>query len=131
VLDQVQAKAGELALGANPGVGKPDRRHRVAVGERRQDQRVDAVRLAGQGSEALDLLGGGDLDVPALLLEGVVEEPGAGHRLDHRADGLAMDLLDPPRQGPQAVDVGRDGELVEMLPLIAQQADVKLPSTQV
>ena len=35
VLDQVKAKAGQLALLSNPGVGKPDRRHQVAVAERR------------------------------------------------------------------------------------------------
>jgi hypothetical protein len=31
VLDQVEAKAGELALFPDPGVGKPDRRHEVAA----------------------------------------------------------------------------------------------------
>jgi hypothetical protein len=45
-----------------------------------------------------------------------VDEAGSGHRLDDGADGLSVDLLDSPRQGPQAVDVGRDGELVEMPP---------------
>jgi hypothetical protein len=131
VLDEVQPKAGELALGADLGVGQPDRRHRVAVGEHRQDQRVDPVGLAGQRRHALDPVGGGDLDRPALLLEGVVDEPGAGHRLDDGADGLSVDLLDPAREGSQRVGVGRDGELVEMLSLIAQQADVNFLSTEI
>jgi hypothetical protein len=38
---------------------------------------VGLVGLAGQGSEALDLLRIGDLDRPALALERVVDEPGA------------------------------------------------------
>jgi hypothetical protein len=42
----------------------------------------------------------GDLDVPALLLERVVDEPGTGHRLDHGADGLSVDLVDATSQGP-------------------------------
>jgi hypothetical protein len=118
VLDQVHPEAGELALLADPRIGRPDRRHQVAVGERRQDERVDLVGLAGQGSEALDLLRVGDLDRPALGLERVVDEPGAGHRLDHGADGLAVDLVDPPSERSQRVDVGRNGELVEMLSLL-------------
>jgi hypothetical protein len=42
-----------------------------------------------------------------------------------------MDLLDPPREGSQRVDVGRDGELVQVLSLIGEQSDVELLSTQV
>jgi hypothetical protein len=79
VLDQVKAKAGELALAADLGVGQPDRRHQVALGERRQHHRVDLVGLAGKRREPLDLLGVGDLDRPALLLERVVDQAGAGH----------------------------------------------------
>ena len=44
---------------------------------------------------ALDLLRVGDLDVPALLLERVVDEPGAGHRLDDL--DAATVILDPER----------------------------------
>ena len=65
VLDQVEAKAGELALLADPRIGQPDRRHQVALGEHRQHHRVDPVGLAGQRRQALDLLGVGDLDRPS------------------------------------------------------------------
>ena len=65
------------------------------------------------------------------LLEGVVDDPGAGHRLDHRADRLAVDLLDSASERSQRVDVGRDGELVEVLSLIGEQADVELASTEI
>ena len=75
-------------------IGQPDRRHQVAVTEHRKNLRVDLVGLARQRRETLDLLGVGDLDRPALLLEGVVDDPRAGHRLDHRAHRLAVDLLD-------------------------------------
>src|SRR2546421_5030546 len=91
VLDEVQPEAGELTLLADARIGQPDRRHQVAVGEHRQKLRVDLVGLACQRRETLDLLGVGDLDRPALLLEGVVDDARAGHRLDHGADRLAMD----------------------------------------
>ena len=42
-----------------------------------------------------------------------------------------MDLGDPPGEGPQALDVGRDDELVEVLTLIGEQADVNLLSTEI
>jgi hypothetical protein len=60
-----------------------------------------------------------------------VDEAGAGHRLDDAADGLAVDLLDAPREGLQRVDVGCDGELVEVLSVIGEQADVDFASTQI
>jgi hypothetical protein len=82
VLDEVQPEAGELTLLAHPRIGQPDRRHQVAVTEHRKNLRVDLVGLACQRSETLDLLGVGDLDRPALPLEGVVDDPRAGHRLD-------------------------------------------------
>ena len=75
--------------------------------ERREDERVGLVGLAGQGRKPLDLLRVGDLDLPALLLERVVDEPGAGHRLDDRPDGLGVDLVEPAREPPQGLDVGR------------------------
>jgi hypothetical protein len=79
VLDEVQTEAGELALLADARIGQPDRRHQVAVGEQRKNLRVDLVGLACQRRETLDLLGVGDLDRQALLLESVVDGPCAGH----------------------------------------------------
>jgi hypothetical protein len=40
-----------------------------------------------------------------------------------------MDLPDPPRERSQRVDIGRDGELVEVRSIIGAQADVELLST--
>jgi hypothetical protein len=99
------------------------------VGEHRQNHRVDLVGLAGQRRQALDLLGVGDLDRPAAGLKRVVDDPRAGHRLDNGADGLSMDLPDPPREGSQRVHVGRDDELLEVRSIIGEQADVELLST--
>jgi hypothetical protein len=73
----------------------------------------------------------GDLDRPALALERVVDEPGAGHRLNHSADRFAVDLVDPARQRPQRVDVGRGDELIELLTLFRAQADVELSPTEI
>jgi hypothetical protein len=63
------------------------------------------------------------------LLERVVDEPGAGHRLNHRADGLSVDLVDPPGERSQRADVRRDGQLVEVLASIGEQADLELATT--
>ncbi|MGH2716629.1 MAG: hypothetical protein ACRDM7_22635 [Thermoleophilaceae bacterium] len=131
VLHQMQTKVRQLALLADPRVGQPDRRHQVAVAQDRQHPRVDLVGLAGQGSQALDLLGVGDLDLPALLLKRVVDQPGAGHRLDHRADRLTVDLVDPTGQPPQRVAVRWRGQLVQLLSRLGEQTHVDLPSAEI
>jgi hypothetical protein len=87
--------------------------------------------LQAQGSEALDLLGVGDLDVPAFLLERVVDKAGARHRLDHRANGLAVNFGDSPGEGPQSFGVRWRGELIEVVSLVAQKADVDLLSDEI
>ena len=92
VLDQVEAEASQLALSPHPRIGQPDRRHQVALGEHGQDPGVDPVGLHRQRRQPLHLLGVGDLHLPAVALEGVVDEAGAGHRLDHRPDGLPVCL---------------------------------------
>jgi hypothetical protein len=131
VLDQVEAKAGELAFFPDPRVREPDRRHQLPVREDGEDLRVDLVGLAGEWSEALHLLRVGDLDVPALGLERVVDEPGAGHRLDHRADRLAVGLLDSAGEAPQCVGVRRRGQLIEVLSGLGEQTDVELLSAEI
>jgi hypothetical protein len=42
-----------------------------------------------------------------------------------------VDLVDPSREAPQALGVGRDGELVKVLSLLREQADVELLSTEI
>jgi hypothetical protein len=42
-----------------------------------------------------------------------------------------VDLVDPAGQRSQALDVRRDGELVEVLALLGEQADVKLSPTEI
>jgi hypothetical protein len=60
-----------------------------------------------------------------------VDQASAGHRLDHRADALSVDLLDSAGEGLQRVDIRWNGELVKVLSAIAQQADVEPLSTEV
>jgi hypothetical protein len=64
-------------------------------------------------------------------LERVVDEPRSGHRLDHGADRFGVDLLDPASEGLQRVDVGWDGELVKVLSVIGEQADIEFLATEV
>jgi hypothetical protein len=42
-----------------------------------------------------------------------------------------MDLLDSTGEGLQRLGVGRDGELVEVLSRLGEQADVKSLSTEI
>jgi hypothetical protein len=78
-----------------------------------------------------DLLRVGGLDVPAFLLERVVNQAGTGHRLDHGANRLPIDLVDPPHEHPQRIRVGRRGELLDAFSSPGEQTDVELPSAEV
>jgi hypothetical protein len=131
VLDQLEAKTGQLALFPDPGVGQPDRRDQLALAQARQHPRVDLVGLTGQRRQPLDLLRVGDLDLPALLLERVVNQPGPAHRLDHRAHRLPIDHVDPPGQAPQRLRIRRRGELLQVLADLGQQTDIDPASTQI
>jgi hypothetical protein len=90
VSHQVQPPAGPLALGTHEWVGQPDRRHQVAARELGQHPGVDPVGLTGQRGEALHLLRVRDLHLPVQKLESIVHEARPVHRLDRRADRLAV-----------------------------------------
>jgi hypothetical protein len=60
-----------------------------------------------------------------------VDQASAGHRLDDGADVLAVDLIDSPCERSQRVDVGWDGELVEMLSLTGEQTNIQLLATEI
>ena len=125
MLDQMQPEARLLTLGAHPRIGQPDRRHQVAMREHGQDLRVDAVGLARQRRQPLDLLRVGDQHLPAELLERVAHEPRAGHRLDHPAHpALRSDALD---EVAQPVGVRRRRQPADDVALVADQADVQAP----
>jgi hypothetical protein len=87
--------------------------------------------LQANGARPLDLLRVSDLDVPALLLERVVDQAGTRHRLDHGAHRLPVNLLDAPGERPQRIGIGRRGELVQVLAVLAEKTDVDLASTQI
>jgi hypothetical protein len=90
VADEVQTEASALALGLHRGVGPPDGRDELATRELSQYPGVNAVGLAGKRRESLHLRRVGDLDLPAVQLELVVDEAGAGHRLDRRLQRLPV-----------------------------------------
>jgi hypothetical protein len=97
--------------------------------EHGQDLGIDAVGLAGQRREPLDLLRVGDQDLPAELLERVAHEPRAGHRLDHPAHPtLRSHTLD---EVAQPVSVRRRRQALDDVTLLADQAHVQAPTTEI
>ncbi len=125
----MQPKPRLLALGAHPRIRQQDRRHEVAVRQDGEDFGVDAIGLARQRREPLDLLRVGDEHLPAERLERVAHEPRAGHRLDHPTHpALRADALD---QAPQAIGVRRRRQPADHVAVVADQADVKAPATEI
>ena len=129
VTDQMQPIAGELTLRWHGRIGQPDRRHQVASRQLGQHPGIDAVGLAGQRRQALDLLSIGDLDVPAEHLQGVVDEAGAVHRFDRGTHGPEGCQL--ANQHAQPIRVGSSGRGSQVGPILREDADIKTGSTQV
>jgi hypothetical protein len=63
------------------------------------------------------------------LLQRVVHEPRAAHRLDHRPHPAPKP--DPLHELPQAVVIARTRELADHLPVAADQADIDPASTEI
>ena len=101
----MQPPAGPFPLRPHPGAGEPDRGHQIPAGELGEHPRVDAVGLARQRRQSLDPRRVRDLDVPAQLLEMIVHEPSAVHRLDHAAHRL----LEPPTRRTRLGSPSRSG----------------------
>ena len=87
--------------------------------------------LQASGARPLTFWASAISTVPALLLERVVDEPGAGHRLDHRADRLAVDLLDPAGERSSTRRRRAAGQLVQVLSRLGEQTDVDLLSAEI
>jgi len=64
------------------------------------------------------------------MLQRVVNETGAGHRLDHPAHGHAV-LCDVAHKTTQTVGVRRRGELLDQLAVLREQADIKTFATEI
>jgi hypothetical protein len=128
--DQVQPEARQLTLTPNARIGQPDRRHQIALGEHRQHARVDLVGLARQRGQPLDLLRVGAQHLPAELLERVVHEPRAVHRLDHRPHRLPI-TRHTADQAAQPIGVRRRRGLLHHLGVIGQQTDIEPTPTQI
>ena len=126
----MQAKPSLLTLAANTRIGQPDRGYQITLRKHRQHPRVDLVGLARQRRQPLDLLRISDQNLPAKPLQRVVNEAGARHRLDHPAHRLAM-LPDMTHKTTQAISVRRRGELLDQLPMLREQANIKTLATQI
>ena len=125
IANEVQPEAGSLALGADRGIGQPDRRHQLPSGQLGEYPRVDLVGLGGQWGQAPRLGRVGDLDVPAQALQGVVDEAGTVHRLDRRLDGLAVPS-DPRRERPEGVGIGPNGEELDRPTCLIEDVHIEL-----
>jgi hypothetical protein len=131
VLDHVKAKAGQLALLPDRGSGSQTAGTRSRWLKTASTCESILWVLQAGGANPFTLLRVCDLDIPALLLERVVHEPGTGHRLDHTANRLPMNRLDPPGQRPQRIRVRRRGKLIDLFARLGQQTDVDLPPTEI
>jgi hypothetical protein len=130
--DQEQPPAGPLPLGALLKPRQPDRRHQLATRQLGQHPRIDPIGLAGQRRQPLDLLGVGDLDLPALPLERVVHKPRTVHRLNRRPHrDRPMTLSDAPRQPGQAIAIRRRRTDLHTLATLAKQTEVQPPATEI
>ena len=88
--DKWSRKRARSRSARTPGVGQPDLRHQVPTGQLGQHPRIDLVGLGGQRAPGPWPSRVSDRHVPAVALERVVDEAGAGHRLDHGAYLLAL-----------------------------------------
>jgi hypothetical protein len=124
VAHEVEPEPRPLALRPNRRIGQPDGGHEVAPPELGEDPGVDLVGLGRQGCEALDLDRVGDLHVPAVQLELVVDEAGPVHRLDDRGDLVAVPG-DPGDQLTQPEDLGRGRGHLHGSALLVKDMDIK------
>jgi len=130
VTDEVQPPTRSLPLCAHQRIGQPDRWHQVTPRELGQHPGVDPVGLAGQRCEALDLLCIGDLDLPTGRLELVVHEARPVHRLDRRADRLAV-TVEPSHQSVQATGIRRRRTDFDRRTLGVEQMKVEALATEI
>jgi hypothetical protein len=130
MVDQVQPPARPLPLGPHLRGREPDRRHQVTTAELGKHRGVDLVGLAGQGRQSLGPLSIRDLHLPPQQFQLVVDEPGAGHRLDHRPDRLVVPGR-PLHQGAEPVPVGEHGSDLDRGSRLVDQVDVEALSAEI
>jgi len=130
VADEVEPEARPLPLGPNRRIGQPDGGHQVPAAELGEDPGIDLVGLGGQGCEALDLHRVGDLDVPAIQLELVMDEAGPVHRLDRRAHLLPV-AGDPGDELAEPEDLGRGRGHLDRPAILVEDAHIKPLARQV
>jgi hypothetical protein len=80
--------------------------------------------------QSFHLGGVGDLDLPAMQLELVVDETGAGHRLDRRPHRLT-EAADPAGQATQTIRIGRRRTHLNRLTRLIEQVKVETLATEI
>ena len=116
------------------GHGRADeyRRDQIAARQLGQHPRVDAVGLARQRRQALDLLRVGDLDLPATALKRVMHEPRPVHRLDRRPHATGPWRSSTRRAKPtQPITVRRRRAGLHPTSLAVEQAVVQTCATEI
>ena len=126
----MQPPARSLALGAHARIGQPDRRHQVTPGKLGQHPGIDPVGLARERRQPLHLLRVGDLDLPTGQLEPVVHEPCAVHRLDRRANRIAV-TREPLAQATKPVGIRWRRTDLDRRALTIEQVEVETLATEI
>ena len=125
VLDQLEPKAGQLALFAGSGRRAARSPAPARARSSRPARASRSCRSCGPAARGPSPSARPHLDLPARLLERVVHEPGTADRLDHTANRLPINRVDPPRERPQRIGVRRRGKLIDLSP----DSDSKQTST--
>ena len=123
----MKSEPGELALFSDPRVWQPDRRDQVALAQSVAST-IESIRsvLQARGARPLTFWASAiSTDQPSCSSVSWTIRAPVIDSID-RADRLVVGLLDPPGERFQGAGVGRDDELVEVLSLIGEQADVEL-----
>ena len=125
----MKAKAGQLPLLSKPGVGKPDRgsRSRWLSVARTWESILSVLQASGARPFTFWASAISSSSPPLRACRG---PSGAGHRLDHGADGRRW-TCSIGGQGSQRVRVGWGGQLVQVFSGLGEQTDVDLLTAEI
>jgi hypothetical protein len=131
VAHQMQPEARQLALAADRRVGKPDRRHQVALGERPQGERVDLVGLAASGARPLIFWASAiSTDQPSCSS---VSWMSRAPVIDSTTAQTGSPWTSPMRRASvlSESESGGTARLVQVLAVLAEKTDIDLASTEI
>jgi hypothetical protein len=127
---QKEAEAGPLPLRPHARTGQPDLGNELPPGELGQHPGIDPIRLARKRRQTLHPLRVRDPHVPTRLLQPVVHEARARHRLDRREDRalLAVEAAD---EVTKPVTIRRAGTDVHTLAVGKQSVPIETLAAEV